>query len=153
MKRVFVSLVMTLTLSTGLFSQTFNSIPMDWEISQLPNGWYKFKLDGVAFDVEVEFGKYKKGNISWLDGSTYSGDLNGVHITGKGSYTWPDGSQYQGSFRRHQRHGKGSQIAKDGSKWSGKWKNDQKNGKGTTFDTNGAIVQYGVWGAGQLLEK
>ncbi|UOY06682.1 hypothetical protein L0P88_22510 [Muricauda sp. SCSIO 64092] len=153
MKRVFVSLVMTLTLSTGLFSQTFNSIPMNREISQLSNGWYKFKLDGAVFDVEVEFGKYKKGNISWFDGSTYSGDLNGVHISGKGSYTWPDGSQYQGSFRRHQRHGKGSQIAKDGSKWSGKWKNDQKNGKGTTFDTNGAILQYGVWGAGQLLEK
>ncbi|BFP43328.1 hypothetical protein FGF1_41730 [Flavobacteriaceae bacterium GF1] len=153
MKRILVSLVMTLTLSTALFSQAFNSIPTNREISQLPNGWYTFKLDGVAFDVEIEFGKYKKGNISWLDGSTYSGDLNGVHISGKGSYTWPDGSQYLGCFRRHQRHGKGSQIAGDGSKWSGKWKNNQKNGKGTTFDTNGAKLQDSTWEAGQLLEK
>lgn len=136
-----------------MLSQDFNAIPTDKQISELPDGWYKFKLQGVLFDVELRLGKYVKGNITWFDGSSYSGGLNGTYLSGRGTYTWSNGSQYLGSFKKHQRHGKGTLIAEDGSRWSGKWKNNQKNGKGTTFDSNGATVNSGVWVAGELVEK
>ena len=153
MKKILLTLLLGFIVPIATFSQEFNTIPTDSQVSQLPDGWYKFQIEGVLFDVELQQGKYKKGNITWFDGSTYSGSLSGAYLSGRGTYTWPNGSQYLGSFRKHKRHGKGTQVAEDGSKWSGKWKNNQKNGKGTTFDPDGIVLNKGVWVAGELTAK
>ncbi|MEO0570482.1 MAG: hypothetical protein AAF039_02180 [Bacteroidota bacterium] len=153
MRKIILVFILGLAGSVITFSQDFNAIPTDKQISELPDGWYKFKMQGVVFDVELKQGKYKKGNITWFDGSSYSGDLNGTYLSGRGTYTWSNGSQYLGNFKRHQRHGRGTLVAKDGSKWSGKWKNNQKNGKGTTFDSYGVAINSGVWVGGELIEK
>ena len=152
MKKI-VLVVLGIMVYGGLTAQEFNSIPYDPEIKGLSNGWYKFTLEGTTFDVEIALGKYVKGNISWFDGSSYSGDLSGTSFSGRGTYVWPDGSKYEGSFKKHTRHGKGSLTTADGEKWSGKWKNNQKNGKGTIFDSKGMILKKGTWQAGELVAQ
>lgn len=134
-------------------AQTIKNVPFSNEIRQLENGWHKFQFQGVSYDVEILEGSFVQGNLTWLDGTTYSGNLGGIYINGKGTYTWVDGSRYEGSFRKNQRHGKGSMIAKDGSKWSGKWKNNKKNGKGKMFDAQGLVVETGVWLDDKLVVK
>ncbi|WP_422860024.1 hypothetical protein ACOKFD_03700 [Flagellimonas sp. S174] len=132
-------------------AQEFNRIPYDSSLKTLSNGWYKFKIEGASFDVELAGGRYVKGNIKWFDGSEYSGSLAGQNIQGKGTYKWPDGSRYEGAFKKHQRHGKGSFIKADGTKWSGKWKANAKNGKGTIFNSEGTVIQEGVWESDELV--
>lgn len=149
--------LITLFLSTSFVllsqAQELNTIPSSSELQLFTDGWYKFQLEGTYFDVEIASGKMVKGNIKWFDGSEYSGSLSHTQISGKGTYRWPDGSRYEGSFKNHQRHGKGSQIMADGTKWSGKWKANEKNGKGKVFDTEGKVVQEGVWASNKLLES
>jgi len=126
-------------------AQNLKTVPYNSEVRQLNDGWHQFSLQDATLDVEIQGGHYVKGNIVWLDGSTYSGSLSGALISGRGSYTWPDGSKYEGTFRKNNRHGKGSMIAADGSKWSGKWKHNAKNGKGKFFDIQGVVAQKGIW--------
>ncbi|MEX0314162.1 MAG: hypothetical protein AB3N18_08290 [Allomuricauda sp.] len=151
-KFLFFFLVLLTTILTAQ-AQDFNTIPFHSDLNSLQDGWYKFELQGTQFDVEFASGKLKKGNITWSDGSTYSGSLSGVSFSGKGTYIWPDGSRYEGSFKNHKRHGKGSLIHTDGTKWSGKWTANNKNGKGTSFDTQGEAIQKGVWESNELIKE
>ncbi len=153
MKKIVLALALLVTGLGSLTAQEFNRIPYNPEIKGLVDGWYKFSIEGTSFDVEVSLGRYVKGNISWFDGTTYSGDLSGTNLSGRGTYTWPDGSKYEGTFKKHQMHGKGSYTTVDGQKWSGKWKNNQKNGKGTMFDSEGSITKKGVWQSGELVAE
>ena len=145
MKKILLVVSFLIATIFSTQAQDLNVIPYSTDIGQLPDGWHKFTLQGATFDVEVASGNLVKGNIIWFDGSKYSGNLAGSVISGRGTYTWPDGTRYEGSFKNNQRHGKGSMILLDNSKWSGKWKNNKKNGKGKQFDTEGEIVQQGVW--------
>ncbi len=153
MKKYLLTLLCIAGLAVSTQAQTIKSIPFSKEIRERGNGWHKFQFQGVTYDVEIAAGGLVQGNLTWLDGTTYSGSLGGIHINGKGTYTWADGSRYEGSFRKNQRYGKGSMIAKDGSKWSGKWKNDKKNGKGKMFDAKGELIKTGVWQDDKLVVK
>lgn len=126
-------------------AQEIKVLPINLEVQELADGWYKFELQNIYFDVEIIQGKYNEGNIVWPDGTTYSGSLNGKYISGRGTYTWASGKRYEGAFRKSKRHGKGSLILQDGTKWSGKWKHDLKNGKGKVFNSKGIITDSGVW--------
>lgn len=152
MKKILFIVGLVVATVFNVQAQEINAVPYSPDIGQLPDGWHKFTLQGTSFDVEVASGNIVKGNVTWFDGSTYSGNLSGSVISGRGTYTWPDGTKYEGSFRNNKRHGKGSMILVDNSKWSGKWKNNRKNGKGKQFDASGTIVQKGVWEADQFIE-
>ncbi|WP_299763032.1 hypothetical protein [uncultured Dokdonia sp.] len=151
MKKIILIVGLVIATVFNMQGQEINAIPYSSDISQLPDGWHKFTLQGASFDVEVASGNLVKGNVIWFDGTKYSGNLAGSVISGRGTYTWPDGTRYEGAFRNNQRHGKGSMILLDNSKWSGKWKNNKKNGKGKQFDASGEIVQQGVWEGDQFL--
>lgn len=153
MKKIFLAISLIVTIVFSLQAQTIKAIPFSPDIAQLPDGWHTFTLQGASFDVEVASGNLVNGNISWFDGTKYSGDLSGSVISGRGTYTWPDGTRYEGSFKNNQRHGKGSMILLDRSKWSGKWRHNKKNGKGKQFDTSGEIVQQGVWVENEFVDS
>lgn len=129
---------------TSISAQQFNPIE-NADLSQLSDGWYKFVTDNASFDVEVINHTLNKGNISWFDGSTYSGDLRGNTLHGKGTYTWANGMKYEGKLKKHMRHGKGTLTLQNKNKWSGKWKENRKNGKGKIFDEEGAVIKEGIW--------
>ena len=153
MKKLLFTFFFALAFVAMSEAQEIKVLPTNQETASLPDGWHKFQLQGVIFDVEILGGSYTQGNVTWLDGTTYSGRLNGAFISGKGTYTWSSGSRYEGSFKKGQRHGKGSLILANGQKWSGKWKNNKKNGKGKVFDKDGAVVQQGVWEEDKLVVK
>lgn len=144
-------IVVAVTLTAA--AQEIKLVPTNQETASLPDGWHQFSLQGVELDVEVLGGRYVQGNVKWLDGSNYSGGLDGPYVSGRGTYRWTSGSRYEGSFRKGERHGKGSLILANGEKWSGKWKNNKKNGKGKIFNTEGQVVQKGVWENDKLLSK
>lgn len=145
MKNVLFLILLFFGVCTVVQAQEIKTLPTNLETRSWPDGWHKFELQGAIFDVEILAGSYTKGNVTWLDGTSYSGGLNGAFVSGRGTYTWANGSRYEGSFRKGKRHGKGSLILPNGQKWSGKWKENKKNGKGKVFDNDGNVVQQGVW--------
>lgn len=144
-------LIISLITFGTVSSQNINTLPTNNDLQLLTDGWYKFQLEGVSFDVEILQGKYVKGNVFWPDGASYSGNLNGKYISGRGTYIFPSGMRYEGAFKKSKRHGKGSLILQDGTKWSGKWKENLKNGKGKIFSATGDITDTGVWDADERI--
>lgn len=153
MKTIIVVAFLHLGIIGTIQAQEIKILPANQEIKNWTDGWYKFQLQGVIFDVEILSGAYTQGNIAWLDGTSYSGRLNGTLISGKGTYRYSNGNRYEGSFKKGKRHGKGSLILNNGQKWSGKWKDDKKNGKGKIFNENGALVKQGVWEDDKLMSN
>lgn len=139
-------------LSIVGYSQQLNTLP-NIDLSRVSDGWHKFIVHDVVFDVEIKEEKLVKGVIQWLDGSSYSGELYNNSISGKGTYKWPNGIRYEGNFKRSKRHGRGSLILQNGTKWSGKWKDNRKNGKGKIYDVAGRVIKKGVWKDDILLDK
>lgn len=148
-------IVILFSLLVGAFisaqAQELRTIPTNI-VKVLPDGWHKFQEKGVTFDVEISQGSLVKGNIKWLDNTTYSGSFSNNVIGGRGTYTWPNGDRYEGSFRGNARSGKGTMYWTNGEKYSGKWKNDKKNGKGKMWDTNGTLEQ-GLWAENVLVKR
>ena len=99
--KIFFALLLGFVFSVSIQAQEFNTIPSSQETRSLDEGWHKFNLEGVSFDVEVRAGSYAQGNLKWFDGSQYSGALLGTELAGTGTYTWPDGSKYEGSFKKN----------------------------------------------------
>ncbi len=153
MKKVILTFIFAIGIIWTSQAQQIKTIPFSRDIAQLPDGWHKFQVQGASFDVEVLGGRLIQGNVTWLDGTKYSGSLSNNYISGRGTYTWPDGRRYEGSFKKSQRSGKGSMIEKDGSKWSGKWKENKRNGKGKIFAKDGSLVSKGVWEDDQIAEN
>lgn len=145
MKNFILVAFLLVGITGSLQAQEIKVLPTNHETNSWPDGWHKFQLQGVTFDVEILNGRYTQGNVIWFDGTTYSGSLSGAFISGRGTYTWPNGMRYEGSFKKGNRHGKGSLILTNGQKWSGKWKENKKNGKGKIFNQEGTLVEQGVW--------
>jgi len=152
MKKIGILLLLISCVSFYSYAQSMNYIPTK-SVNILPNGWHKFELHSVVYDVEVTDHVLVKGNIKWFDGSTYSGSLGAKGISGRGTYTWPNGERYEGSARNNERHGKGTMYWKDGTKFNGKWKRNKQHGKGKLFDANGTITQSGIWEEGKLIKE
>lgn len=127
-------------LSIVGYSQQIRTIP-NLDLNRVGDGWHKFIVHNIVFDVEIKEESLVKGVIQWLDGSSYSGDLFNNSISGKGTYKWPNGMRYEGKFKRNKRHGRGSLILQNGTKWSGKWKDNRQNGEGKTYDASGKIIK------------
>ncbi|MFY0631673.1 MAG: hypothetical protein JXR05_15015 [Flavobacteriaceae bacterium] len=147
-------LLFSVLLLTSLFSYGQRMNTVDTSITKLiGDGWHKFSLKGVKYDVKVMDHRFVRGNIYWLDGATYSGSLGSKGMRGKGTYTWANGLRYEGSMKNNQRHGKGTLYLKDGSKFTCKWKENKKHGKGTAYNADGKVVKTGVWIEGVLQEE
>lgn len=153
MRKILLTLFVGFLGLSNTTAQEINVLPANSETNNLPDGWHQFQLQGASLDVEILGGQYVQGNVKWLDGSTYSGGLNGVYVSGRGTYSWSSGTRYEGALRKGQRHGKGSLILANGNKWSGKWKNNKKNGKGKVFDKGGVILKTGVWEEDKLVSN
>ena len=152
MRKMSILIILCSGLSLFTYGQTMNAVPLK-AAKILPNGWHKFQLQGVLFDVEVIDQVYVKGNIKWSDGSLYSGSLGSKGISGRGTYIWPNGERYEGSSRNNKRHGKGTMYYKNGTKFSGKWRENIQHGKGKLFDVNNEVVQHGTWEMGTFRSK
>ena len=60
-------------------------------------------------------------------------------ISGKGEYTWVDGSTYFGEVKNGMRHGTGRYInPSEGVEYEGQWTNGLRQGQGVLKYKNGA---------------
>tara|TARA_R110002073_G_scaffold128999_6_gene275245 strand:- start:6765 stop:7226 length:462 start_codon:yes stop_codon:yes gene_type:complete len=147
-------LIFSLLFFVSLFSYGQRMNKVDASVTKLiSDGWHKFSLQDVKYDVKVMNHAFVKGNIYWPDGATYSGSLGRNGMRGKGTYTWANGARYEGAMKNNMRHGKGTMYLKDGTRFTCKWKENRKNGKGTLYDANEQILKTGVWKEGVLLEN
>ena len=70
-----------------------------------------------------------KGNIYYMDGAEYKGEINNYLREGHGKYI-SDLETYDGDWKGDQKDGKGEIIYKDGTKYNGDFRNNKFNGKG-----------------------
>ncbi|MEO1049270.1 MAG: hypothetical protein AAFX87_01500 [Bacteroidota bacterium] len=145
MKRLSLLLLILITSAVSLMAQD------NPQKLNLPNGWNRFTINGIYYDVEIQDGRiHGKGNVTWPDGSSYSGAWNNNQISGPGTYKWSNGDRYEGSFRNNKRHGYGTMYWNDGSKYGGVWKEDKRHGKGRMWHTDGKF-EKGLWADNQYL--
>ncbi len=68
--------------------------------------------------------------MTWVDGTTYSGEFSNGNVEGIGSETYLDGTTYQGQFEKGTRHGLGVLRSTTGESYSGEWVNGERHGLG-----------------------
>ncbi|NER13649.1 hypothetical protein GWK08_09385 [Leptobacterium flavescens] len=151
MKKILLLLILIAAGLNGVKAQEIRYIPAQ-KVRTLPDGWHKFVTNGVIFDVEVANGTLVKGNVKWIDNSSYSGSFSNNQISGRGTYTWANGDRYEGSFKNNERSGKGTMYWTNGTKFSGKWKYDKKNGKGKLWEADG-MLKEGKWENDKMIAK
>ena len=74
--------------------------------------------------------------LSWEDGSVFSGEFDNGAINGFGLYQFPDGASYEGFWNNNCKHGTGVMFYANGDKFQGEFRNDSPNGKGIFYSLN-----------------
>lgn len=96
------------------------------------------QIKGYCIDNRLD----RKVQMTWPDGSSYTGDLEDRLRHGKGTFTWPDGSSYKGGWVGDNEDGYGELRAPDGSIiFEGIWVGGLKHGAGTSYLENGLIMK------------
>lgn len=139
----------TMFLGALMVLFTFSSFAQR-NISDLPDGWHKFEIDDISFDVQIVNGSILRGNASYPDGTRYSGSWSGNQFSGPGTLTWSNGDRYEGKFRNGTRSGYGTMYWNKGDKYGGNWRNGLRSGKGRMWHTDGKFVK-GIWKEDKLI--
>jgi hypothetical protein len=89
--------------------------------------------------------KYKEGEIdnaeiTFSDGTTYSGTVTLSGLDGNGTMLYVNGDQYKGDFSNDYRSGSGVYKWSTGDAYDGAWENDQMSGTGTYTYADGSYA-------------
>lgn len=80
-------------------------------------------LNGEKYVGEVRDGQPSgQGTYTWANGAKYAGQWSNGQRNGRGMYTWPNGERYVGEFRNNKKHGQGTLIYANGRKFVGEFK-------------------------------
>ncbi len=142
MKRIIFINIFLLAFSLTTFAQK--------EISSLSDGWHKFDIDGIMFDVQTVNGYILRGNAIYPDGTRYSGSWSSNQFSGPGTLTWANGDRYEGKFSNGERSGYGTMYWENGDKYGGRWRGGLRSGKGKMWYADGKFVK-GIWEKGKLV--
>jgi uncharacterized caspase-like protein len=98
------------------------------------------------------------GQIKFLDGSVYNGDLRNGQPNGSGEYVGIKGYRYRGNFVNGRQDGKGKAHWPDGWTYDGEFANERPNGIGTIRFPSGDVYEGQVKdgtpdGRGKLVAK
>ncbi|HXV09357.1 MAG TPA: hypothetical protein VD839_00995 [Burkholderiales bacterium] len=77
------------------------------------------------------------GQVDFLNGEKYVGEVREGQPNGQGTYTWANGAKYVGQWTNGQRNGRGMYLWPNGEKYIGEFKNNKKHGQGTLIYANG----------------
>lgn len=107
----------------------------------------EFSGEYLAYEGEWKNNvKHGKGELTFLDGTTYIGDFQFDEIHGNGKIFYQNGDYYIGEFKLGLQHGKGCLYnCNDEKLYDGQWINNCFHGKGTYFYTNGIVRYQGNW--------
>ena len=107
----------------------------------------KFSAGECTF--ENDFGSYKllylngeiaSADISFADGTTYSGKCGEDAIAGAGKMLFANSDSYEGSFSDGKRSGSGVYAWSTGDRYDGSWSDDAMNGSGTYTYADGSTL-------------
>jgi hypothetical protein len=125
-----------LHLSNGSYKEAYTEIKryVDVEDTKWANGYVTWVRDILAISQDEAANTVKTASadlISYVDGSTYQGNiLNGLR-SGNGVYKNPNGSTYDGSWQQGLPHGKGIFTASNKMVYEGDFVAGAPHGKGT----------------------
>lgn len=77
------------------------------------------------------------GELSFLNGEKYVGEVRDGQPNGQGTYTWANGAKYVGQWANGQRNGRGMYLWPNGERYVGEFRNNKKHGQGTLIYANG----------------
>jgi hypothetical protein len=78
--------------------------------------------------------------ITFTDGSRYSGQTNGSYLNGTGQLQFPNGDNYSGKFENGQRQGYGIYSWNTMETYEGYWLRDEMSGTGKYTYSDGSIA-------------
>lgn len=96
-----------------------------------------------------DFGNYKliylngeisSADISFSDGTTYSGKCGETAISGVGQMTFANSDTYEGSYSEGKRSGSGVYTWITGERYEGNWSDDTMDGSGTYYYADGSTL-------------
>lgn len=108
--------------------------------------------DGSKYTGETKDGMpHGRGKMIYPDKNIYSGEFaNGKHH-GNGTFELADGTKYVGGWKQGLMHGEGILYLLDGAKYSGGFQNGKQSGMGTVYDSNGSVLQRGLYKEGKFV--
>ncbi|MGE5416835.1 MAG: MORN repeat-containing protein [Acidobacteriota bacterium] len=87
--------------------------------------------DGTVYSGVIRNGKPEgAGTCQWSNGDSYSGQFADGVMNGQGSYRWADGEKYIGAFVNGRRTGQGVYTWPRGAQYKGEFSDDRFNGTG-----------------------
>ena len=125
------NLIKTSTIPKAIVEETSSEL---WYETLNGEGTIEFK-NKVTYEGNLHYGILDTQevstpcNLSFPDGTKYSGTMKNGEITGEGTYTFSNGASYTGEVLNGLRHGKGT-YKSQGILFEGQWKNGLKHGKG-----------------------
>lgn len=100
-----------------------------------------FKNDTGTFIIQYKEFEIDNINITFIDGTTYSGSCDGTNLTGTGTMKYKNGDKYVGDYKSGLRNGQGVYTWKNGDVYNGTWKEDYMSGKGKYTYKSGSSAE------------
>jgi TonB family protein len=82
------------------------------------------------------------------NGDKYIGEWGDSKVSKDGIFTSSSGNKFVEKF-----NGNGIATFKDGHKFIGEFKDGKPNGQGTLFESNGSVINQGIWASGSFLSS
>lgn len=102
------------------------------------DGTCTFENNTGKYLLSYKEGTIDNAEISFTDGTTYSGDATTDNLYGIGTMIFPNEDEYSGSFENGKRNGQGVYKWASGESYDGEWSNDQMTGTGTYIYYDGS---------------
>jgi len=118
-----------------------------------PDGYYNSADTDSSKPSETRSDKNEKMNITFKDGTTYTGQLKDGKPNGRGTCTWTNGNIYSGQWIDNKMEGQGKLTTLNGVRYEGEFKNNGFNGYGTLYKSDGTISKQGQFKNGNFIGK
>ncbi len=92
------------------------------------------------------------GVVTFANGERYVGEVKDHKANGYGIRTWNSGDRYEGELKDGARNGYGVYTWANGRWFEGEWKYGKPNGQGTKYDSDGRMLQSGLWKDGTFVK-
>ncbi|MGN8946239.1 hypothetical protein ACTNEF_14300 [Bariatricus sp. HCP28S3_E4] len=113
-----------ITANNVIFTGTF-------ENNIFKEGTCEFENETGKYKIRFDNKEISNAEITYQDGTTYSGDCTKSGITGSGTMMFSNMDSYSGEMENDKRSGKGVYTWKSGASYDGDWLNDDMSGTGT----------------------
>lgn len=102
----------------------------EFENNSFSSGLYSFENISGKYEITYSAGQMVSANITFTDGTVYSGGCQNGEIFGTGTINYPNGDTYTGEYQDGKRNGQGTYQWSSGDCYQGEWLADVMSGTG-----------------------